>query len=53
MITQLINQKFDTYCVDKGMAPVWFKKFRTNQFYVYMVLTLILFGCFYTNIDRI
>jgi hypothetical protein len=53
MITQLINQKFDTYCVDKGVAPVWFKKFRTNQFYVYMVLTLILFGCFYTNIDRI
>jgi len=30
MLTQLVTLQFDRHCVSKGMAPVWFQKFRQN-----------------------
>ena len=53
MLTQFINIQFDRHCVDKGMAPVWFKQFRQNQFYLYMVMTIILFSVFYNNVNQL
>ena len=53
MLAQLVTVKFDRNCVDNGMAPVWFKKFRSNQFYAYMALTIILFAVFYRNVNLI
>ena len=51
MITQLLSLKFDTYCVKKEMAPMWFKKYRTTLFWIYMGLTTTLFAIYYTNLE--
>jgi hypothetical protein len=48
-----VTLQFDKHCVSKGMAPVWFQKFRTNQFIAYMAITILLFGVYYTNLERI
>ena len=35
------------------MAPLWFKKYRSNLFVIYMALTSALFFIYYNNVDII
>lgn len=35
------------------MAPKWFLKFRTVNFCVYMIITSLLFGVFYSRIKQV
>lgn len=53
MLTQLVSLKFDHFCVNKEMAPIWFKKYRSNVFAIYMVITSLLFGIYYSHVQRI
>ena len=45
--------KFDQHCVAKQMAPVWFAKYRSSLFAVYMLITSLLFAIYYQNLPRI
>lgn len=53
MLTQLVSLKFDHYCVSKEMAPIWFKKYRSSVFAIYMLITSLLFSIYYTHVDII
>ena len=53
MLTQLISLKFDHHCVKNEMAPVWFKKYRSQVFALYMILTTALFTIYFNNYDKI
>ena len=53
MVTQLVSLKFDHHCVSKEMAPLWFKKYRTYCFGIYMALTTLIFGIFASKLDYI
>ena len=53
MLTQLVTLKFDHHCVKKELAPLWFKKYRSQVFAIYMTLTTILFGIFYSRVNQI
>jgi hypothetical protein len=35
------------------MAPLWFAKYRSSLFAIYMVLTSILFGIYYSSFELI
>jgi len=35
------------------MAPLWFKRYRTNVFVIYMVITTVLFSIYYSNVELI
>mmetsp|Transcript_5038 Transcript_5038/g.8586 ORF Transcript_5038/g.8586 Transcript_5038/m.8586 type:complete len:99 (+) Transcript_5038:588-884(+) len=53
MISQLITLRFDYHCVKNGMAPLWFEKYRTRCFGIYMFMTAVLFGVYFTRIDQV
>jgi hypothetical protein len=53
MLTQLVSLKFDYYCVDKEMAPLWFKKYRANVFAIYMLISSVLFGIYFSKVQLI
>ena len=53
MLTQLVTLKFDHHCVSKEMAPVWFKKYRSSVFAIYMFITSVLFGVYFSAVDQI
>ena len=53
MVTQLVTLKFDHHCVDKELAPLWFKKYRSYCFGIYMTLTALLFGIYTAKVDYI
>jgi hypothetical protein len=39
--------------VRKEMAPVWFSKYRSRCFAIYMILTSVLFGIYYSRTEQI
>jgi len=51
MVTQLVTLQVDMKCVEKGLAPQWFLRFRSFSFGFYMVITTLLFGVFYSKLD--
>ena len=53
MLTQLVTLKFDHHCVRKEMAPLWFSKYRSRCFFIYMTLTTVLFGIFFSRTEQI
>jgi len=53
MVTQLVTLRFDLHCVKRELAPVWFKSYRQTVFGLYMFITSVLFGIYYSNYDRI
>lgn len=53
MLTQLISLKFDHHCVKNELAPLWFKKYRSQVFALYMVLTTVLFTIYFNNYEKI
>ena len=53
MLTQLVTLKFDHHCVNKEMAPVWFSKYRSRCFAIYMVITSMLFGIYYSRTEQL
>jgi hypothetical protein len=53
MLTQLISLKFDHYCVSKEMAPIWFRKYKSNIFGLYMIITTVLFSIYFSKYNLI
>ena len=53
MLTQLLTLQVDLKCAEKGLAPQWFLRFRSTSFTIYMLLTSVLFLCFYNRMDFI
>lgn len=53
LITQLVTVRFDTHCVNKELAPLWFKAYRQRVFGLYMFATAALFGIYYAHHDKI
>jgi hypothetical protein len=50
MMTQLINFQVDKKCVEMGMAPKWFAKYRGYVFAAYMACTTIIFTVYYSRV---
>lgn len=46
-----MNIRVDMMCVEKGLAPQWFLKFRTIGFALYMIITSLLFFVYYAKLD--
>ena len=53
MVTQLVSLKFDHHCVSKEMAPLWFKKYRSYCFGLYMGITTLLYAIYISKVDYI
>ena len=53
MFLQVFGMKFDSSCVKKELAPVWFTKYRKRCFYAYMALTVSLYTIYYFNYELI
>ena len=51
MVTQFVTLKLDQSCVQKELAPIWFKKYRQNCFAAYIIATSIMFWIYYQNLD--
>ena len=47
MFTQLVNLQVDKKCVEYGMAPKWFSRYRGYTFAAYMACTAIMFLIYY------
>lgn len=53
MVTQFITLRFDQSCVQKELAPIWFKKYRQNCFAAYLAATSLIFWIYYSNLDKL
>lgn len=53
LLTQLVTVRFDALCVDRELAPVWYKNYRQRVFGLYMFVTMMIFGVYYLHHDRI
>lgn len=53
LLTQLVTSRFDAHCVNKELAPIWFRAYRKKVFAMYMVATTVLFWTYYTYYDKI
>lgn len=51
MLTQLVTLQVDMKCVEKELAPRWFVKNRSMQFSLYMIMTALLFGIYYSKLE--
>lgn len=50
LVTQVLTARYDSYCVKNEMAPLWFKKYRSTVFGLYITLTTVLFLIYYNNL---
>ena len=53
LLTQFVTVRFDTHCVNKELAPIWFKAYRKKVFGIYMAATALLFCIFYSHADKV
>ena len=46
-----VNLRVDFFMVKNELAPVWFSKYRSRLFAIYMGITATLFGIYLTRLE--